>query len=73
MMSDIQVKANNVARQVLNDLPAHIEWHGGSMFVRTLYKHEAVNLCAALEDEFGNIGMGELGDTGEWYFDFKGE
>ena len=65
-----ETMVTNKARAVLQDLPAHIEWHGGSMFVRTLYETEAVNLCEALENAFGKIRMGQLGETGEFYFDF---
>ena len=72
-MKNFEIMVTNKARQVMYDLPAHIEWHGGSMFVRTLYETEAVNLCEALQDEFGPIRMGQLGDTGEFYFDFIGE
>ena len=72
-MNNFEVTVTNKVRAFLNDIPAHIEWNGGSLFVRTLYDNEAVNLCAMLEDEFGHMGMGQLGDTGEWYFDFKGK
>ena len=65
-----ETMVTNKARTVLHDLPAHIEWHGGSMFVHTLYQTEAVNLCEALENAFGKIRMGQLGETGEFYFDF---
>ena len=69
-MNNFETAVTNVARTVMGDLPAHIEWHGGSMFVRTLYETEAVNLCEALENAFGKIRMGQLGETGEFYFDF---
>ena len=50
-----------------------IEWIGGSMFIQGIDRVTAVLLNELLDGQFGDVRMGELGQSGEFYFDFIGE
>ena len=67
---------NNVA-EVVNAAfpftPIVVEWVGGSMFIQGIDRVNAVLLNAELDGRFGTVRMGELGQSGEFYFDFIGE
>ena len=63
---------NNVAEVVKDVLPSAtvVEWIGGSMFIQGIDRVSAVLLNELLDDRFGPVRMGELGQSGEFYFDF---
>ena len=62
-----------VVKSALPTMPIVVEWVGGSMFIQGIDRVNAVLLNAELDGRFGTVRMGELGQSGEFYFDFIGE